>query len=320
MARTKVIHHLIARTARMATLGLLALGVTCSVSQLIALPGASAMAQALVMTVNDSPVTNYDVEQRMRLLRVLRMPASRDAAIESLIRDRLILNEVRKYSINPSEQEITQEAVRDANERKISPQQLSAGLQSGRIDKAHWQDHWRASYSWKVLIAAFNKQVSVSEDEVRAEVARTRGSSAQAEYRLQQITLIVPASAGAAAFNSRFAEANQLRARFRGCEAGIKLARTLRDVAVQPAFSRQASSLSDQLVKILNSTPVGQLTSPGRGPTGVDMIAVCGKSNEANSHSASELARERLLARKLKGEYDRRLAELRAKAVIVKRR
>jgi len=287
-----------------------------------ALPAVSTpvRAQAIVMTVNDAPVTTYDVEQRMRLLRVLRENSSRDAAIESLIRDRLILGEVRKYSINPSEQEITQEAVRDAGEKKISPQALSAGLQSGRIDKSHWQDHWRAVYAWKVLIAAFNKQVSVSEDEVRAELAKSGATSKQAEYRLQQITLIVPQSAGPAAYNSRFAEANQLRARFRDCTNGMQMARSLRDVAVQPAITRLAGSLSEQLVKILNNTPVGQLTSPARGPTGIDMIAVCGKSNEANSHSASEVVRDRLLTRKLRGEAERRLAELRKRAVIVKRR
>lgn len=288
----------------------------------VTLPGVStpAFAQAIVMTVNDAPVTTYDVEQRMKLLRVLRESASRDAAIESLIRDRLILGEVRKYSINPSEQEITQEAVRDAGEKKISPQALSAGLQSGRIDKSHWQDHWRAVYAWKVLIAAFNKQVSVSEDEVRSELAKSGAGAKQAEYRLQQITLIVPQSAGPAAYNSRFAEANQLRARFRDCANGITMARALRDVAVQPAMTRLSGALSEQLVKILNSTPVGQLTSPARGPTGIDMIAVCGKSNEANSHSASEIVRDRLLTRKLRGEADRRLAELRKRAVIVKRR
>lgn len=282
---------------------------------------APAFAQSLALTVNDSPITNYDLEQRMRLLRVLRKPASRDAAIESLINDRLMLMEVRKYSINPSEQEIVAEATREAAESKITPQQLAAGLQRARIDKDHWLEHWRAVYSWQVLIRAFNKQVSVSEDEVRAEIAKSSGKTSLTEYQLQPITFVIAgSSANAGTYNARAAEANQLRARFRDCATGIQLARALRDVAVQPLVTRRASALSPQFIAILDRTPVGQLTAPQRSPTGIEVIAVCKKSDGGTGNSASETVRETLLTRKLKGQAAQRLKDLREKAVIVRRR
>jgi hypothetical protein len=78
-----------------------------------------AKAQSLIATVNDSPITNYDLEQRVRLLRVLRQPATPAAALESIIEDRIKASETRKYGINPSAQDGTQEIARIAARAKI---------------------------------------------------------------------------------------------------------------------------------------------------------------------------------------------------------
>ncbi len=278
-----------------------------------------AVAQNVVVTVNDSPITNYDIAQRMKLLGVLRAPANQQAAVESLINDRLKLIETRKYGINPGEPDIANEATRDAGERKITPQQLGAGLQRAGIDKQHWQEHWRAGLSWRILVSALNKSVSVSEEEVRAEMAKKSSSIAAQEFRIQQIVFVVPRDAGPAAYSARSAEANGLRARFRDCASGIQLARALRDVAVQPQVSRRANTLSAELVALLDRTPVGQTTPPSRGPTGIEMVAVCGKSDAGSGSAASESIRETLLLRKLQTDADKRLAEIRKRAIIVRR-
>ncbi len=278
-----------------------------------------ALAQNVVLTANDSPITNYDIAQRMKLLSILRMPASAQAATESLIEDRLKLQETKKYGINVSEQEIGNEATRDAGERKISPQQLSAGIQRAGIDKNHWQEHWRASYSWRGLVGAINKAVSVSEEEVRAEMQKKGSTIGAQEFTIQQVIFVVPNSASVATYNSRFSEASNLRSRFRDCTAGLQLARALRDVAIQPQISRRANTLSPELVATLDRTPVGQLTPPSRGPTGVEMLAVCKKSDSGSGTAASESIRDTLLARKLQADGDKRYAELRKRAVIVKK-
>ncbi len=161
----------------------------------------------------------------------------------------------------------------------------------------------------------------MSEDEVRAELAKSRGKGILGEFRLQQITFVVPINASVAQYNARIAEANQLRARFRGCESGVQLARALRDVAVQPTVSRAAGSLPDEFLKLLERTPIGQLTPPQRGQSGVEMIAVCGKAGGTEQGStASEQVRQELLDRRLKGKAEERYVDLRKRAVIVRRR
>ena len=278
----------------------------------------AASAQSLVATVNDSPITNYDLEQRVRLLRVLREPASPATALESIIEDRLKATETRKYGINPSVQDAGQELARLAASKKISPQSLWSALQSSRVDTQHWQDHGRAQIGWRGYVSALNKGVSVSETEVRAELAR-RGSKRSQDYNLRPIVFIVPRSAGSGEAEGRSREAANFRTRFTDCESGMQFARALRDVAIRPQITRSLSSLPDGLADVIGKTPVGRLTPPQRTGDGYEMIAVCSAGGAGTDSSAAQEVRQELLAKKLEGVAEKLYAPLRKRAIIVKR-
>ncbi|MCC2095420.1 MAG: hypothetical protein KDJ29_00925, partial [Hyphomicrobiales bacterium] len=130
-----------------------------------------ASAQRLVATANDAPITDYDVAQRIKLLRILRQKATSATALESLIEDRLKAGETKKYTINPTEQQIIQYAVRDAEKRKIPQNRFGYALQRS-IDPLHWKDHYRSQLAWDTLIGALFKAVNVSTREVDAELNR----------------------------------------------------------------------------------------------------------------------------------------------------
>lgn len=282
-------------------------------------PAPQARAQSLVATVNDSPVTTYDLEQRMKLLRVLRSPASREAALESIVEDRLKLGEINKYGLRPSEQDAAAELGRIAADRKIPAGALGGSLQSARIDASHWQEHGRAQVGWRGLVQAINKGVGVSETEVRAELEKRRGKSGSAEYSLRQVILVVPRNAGPGVYEQRAREAENLRSRFSDCTSGLRLAGALNDVAVKAQFSRSAEALSPELAEVLQRTQVGRLTPPQRGATGVEMIAVCGKGADSSDGPLAQEIRQTLLARKLKVEGEKMYAPIRKRAVIVRR-
>jgi peptidyl-prolyl cis-trans isomerase SurA len=282
------------------------------------LPAPTARAQSLVATVNDSPITNYDIEQRVRLLRVLRQTATPAAALESIVEDRIKLAETRKYGINPTVQDAGQELARIAAERKIPPASLGPALQSARVDAAHWQEHGRAQIGWRGYVAALNKNVGVSEAEVRAELDRRGGSKVQ-DYTLRPIVFVVPRSAGPGEVESRMREAANLRTRFTDCDTGLQLARALRDVAVRPPLSRGLSALPDQLADTIEKTPVGRLTPPARTSEGVEMLAVCSRGRAGTDSTAAQEIRQELLAKKLAGVSEKLYQPLRQRAIIVKR-
>jgi peptidyl-prolyl cis-trans isomerase SurA len=279
------------------------------------LTGAPARAQTVVASVNDDPVTNIDIEQHMKILRVLHKNPTREAALEDIYETRLKLMEISKYKVNIGDPEIGWALGITARSLNTSPQQLLSAMQAAGVTEDQWKQKWKAEAGWMQFIRALNRTLEVSESEVRAELAK-QGKTNTTEFTLRQIILVMPGDASGAVMQSRASEANQLRARFTDCASGIQLARGMRDTAVKEPIIRSASSLGDQLNKILDSTPVGHLTPVSRGPQGLEMIAVCAKSNQSDTGSAESLRNE-LVFKKLEGESTRRYREIRAKAIIV---
>jgi peptidyl-prolyl cis-trans isomerase SurA len=279
-----------------------------------ALAQSPARAQAVIGSVNDDPVTNIDIEQHMKILRVLQKPSTREAALESIYETRLKLMEVSKYKVNPGDQDIGWALGMTARTMKTDPQALVGALQRAGVTDDQWKQKWKAEAGWMQLTRALNRTLEASEGEVRAELAKT-GASKTAEYTIRQVILVVPNGASA---EGRLAEANQLRARFTDCASGMPLVAAFRDAAIKEPITRSASALNEALRKVIDTTPVGRLTPPSRSPQGVEMLAVCNKSDKQDAAAADNI-RNDLVFKKLQGESDKRYREVRAKAVIVKR-
>ena len=283
----------------------------------VTLSALPAHAQQLAATVNGDPITSYDVDQRIRLLRVLKQPAGRQDAIESLIADRLKLREMAKYQITASEQDILIQGGRDAARAKITPQQLGAGLQSARIDESHWKDHFKAEHVWNSYIGALNKTVEVSEADVQAALAKRGKGTSVTEYVLRQVILVVPLNAGAGAYDGRMREASGLRARFTDCQSGQALARAMNEVAVKEPISRNSNGMNDKLKDMLDHTEIGHLTTPERGPNGLEMIAVCERKSIKDDQTAGADIRSELLYQRLEGASEKAYKEMRSHALVV---
>lgn len=284
------------------------------------LASAPAAAQAIALTVNDDPITSYDIEQRMKLQRILKRPATRDAAIEALTADKLRLREIKKVGINPGNAEMGTAIARIAGEMKTTPQALAQAVQSSGIPESHWTEFFRAEAGWGIYVRAMNKTLEVSEQDVRAELKKKGGKTAAPnEFQLRQIVFVVPTGSGPDKFQARAREAEQLRLRFTSCAAGLPLARGLPDVAVKEEFSRNGNTLGEQMRDLLEKTPVGHLTPPQRGPSGIELVAVCNKRDLRDDVAVGEDIRQEMLNKRLDGAGAKLYADLRKRAVVVKR-
>ena len=92
----------------------LASRIGCAALTGLLLLAGPACAQQVVATVNDSPVTDYDIDQRARLHRALRLPFERNIAIDGIIEDKLKIIETKKFKIRAGEAEIVDEIGRFA--------------------------------------------------------------------------------------------------------------------------------------------------------------------------------------------------------------
>ncbi len=279
-----------------------------------------AAAATLVATVNDEPITDVDLDRRTKLLRVLKRTATADAALEAIIADRLRLRELKKYSLNPGINERNNGIGRIASQMKIPPQALMQSLQSAGLQEKDFDDFFKAEGSWLMLARGLNKGLEVSEREVRAEIERRGTSAIPSEYLMRQVILIVPISATPAQWQARAREAEQLRTRFNDCQSGVSVVRATPETVIREQFSRAGNSLPDELRNLLDRTAVGKLTPPQRGSTGIEMIALCDKRALRDDAIIGEDIRNELLARKLETIAARMYSDLRARAVIVRRR
>ena len=283
----------------------------------LAASGAPAHAQNVVASVNDDPVTNVDIEQHMRIQRVLRRPATREAALEAIFETRLKLIETSKFKINPNDGEIGQAVALTARELKMEPQQLLATLQRAGVTEDQIKQKWKAEAAWNGYVRALNRTLEVSENEVRGELARD-GKARSNEYVLRQVTLVVPNNSGAGELQSRFKDAQALRAKFTDCGSGLEVVRNTRDAVINPPLTRSAAALSEPMRKLLDQTAIGHLTPPSRSAQGIDLIALCSKTQREDT-SAAESVRSDLVTKRLSSESKRLYDEVRRKAIVVRK-
>ena len=83
-------------------------------------------------------------------------------------------------------------------------------------------------------------------------------------------------------------------------------------------MTRASNVLSPAVRNLLADTPKGRLTPPERSPTGVEMIAVCNKSDENDQTSLRDRVQNELVTNKLMAVSATMYKELRATAVISK--
>jgi peptidyl-prolyl cis-trans isomerase SurA len=278
-----------------------------------------AVAQVIVASINGDPVTNIDIDERMKMLRVLRKPAAHEAAIESLFAERLKIREAGKFSVNPRDSELGPQIVTAAKELKLAPEALVAALEHAGVPPDHFKAYFRAEFAFNVLVQALNKGVEASEEQVRAELAKQGGKAASGtEYTVRQVIIAVPRSASPEALTERAHEAEHLREKFSSCESGIPAAQAMTDVTVREQIVKTAIEIGEGLRQVLDSTPAGHLTAPQRTSEGFEMIAVCKKGASKDDSAARAAIAQKILADHIAADSERRLKELRAKAVVVK--
>ncbi|WP_299785593.1 peptidylprolyl isomerase [uncultured Marivita sp.] len=169
-------------------LSALALGVT------LALGPVTAEAQNLfapVIKINDSVVTAYELDQRARMLTVLRAPGNaQELAREQLIDDRLRIQAAEAAGIVPSEEEVLDGMTEFAGRANLSREEFIQALEGNGVSAQTFRDFVRAGLSWRLLVQArFAGRVNLSE----AEVDRALGASGGSSVRVLLSEIIMPA-------------------------------------------------------------------------------------------------------------------------------
>ena len=288
------------------------LGLACFVAS-------AARAQQIVVIVNGDPITALDIEQRSKLnqLSTHKVPP-RQEVLEELINDRLKIKEAKKFGFEISETEVDSAFGTMASRMRLTPDQLTQMLAKQGIAATTLKLRIKADLTWPQLVRGrYSASLQVGEKDILTAIDPKAEDSVGYDYTLRPILFILPPGSGEAVIETRRRDAEALRGRFQGCDAGITFARALKDVAVRDQVLRSSADLPPQLRKLLDSTEVGKLTPPESTKLGIEMFAICGKKESAADNSPGKRrAREALMLERYERLSKQYLNEVRRGAML----
>jgi peptidyl-prolyl cis-trans isomerase SurA len=142
----------------------------------LSLAAVPAVANAQVVVVaNGSPITELDIQQRMKLVVTsTHTNPTRQEIINDLIDDRLKIARAKVYSLEVTDAEVDTAFEGMAKRQRITPQQFTQVLERAGISANTVKARIRAELTWSQLIRGkFSSSLQVGESDV-ANVLRSR--------------------------------------------------------------------------------------------------------------------------------------------------
>ena len=146
---------------------------------------------SIAYRVNQSIVTNYDIDQRVKLLRALgaRDPDLRKTAIEALIDDRLKQEAARNAGLEIDQNALAQSTAQYAAQRNMTTRSLMARLRAAGVARESFEEFLSTSLLWNnILRARFGAQARPSEIELNAQL-NSYAISSSSTIQLGEIVL-----------------------------------------------------------------------------------------------------------------------------------
>jgi len=277
----------------------------------------SAHAQIAVM-VNGEPITNYDIDQRSKLvfLSTKKVP-DRQQVIDELIDEKVKIREGKKFGIDPSATDVDQSYTSMSSRMRITGEQLTKSLETQGIRPDTLKARLKADMVWSNLIRGrYKESLHVGEKDVQEKAGDEKSDTQSFEYKMQPIVLIVPRGSAADAVETRKKEAEALRARVQTCAEANSLFKSMQNAAIKEPVVKTSADIPPSLREVLNGTPVGHLTPPELTKQGVEMVALCGKDPTTVDTPKKKEIREKIYVEKYEAKSKSYLQEVRKAAMI----
>ncbi|PCJ32674.1 MAG: hypothetical protein COA93_09120 [Alphaproteobacteria bacterium] len=194
----------LARTLKLSLvsiIGSILLSSVTAAAQQRAAPEKLSDIQQIVTVVNDSPISLYDLKQRVLLFMISsnkrqitpeEQQYMNQQALQSLIDDKLKTQEASNYKTVISKEEQEQSFATYAQQMRITPQQLEQQLNQTGILKESMLKQIEASLAWEQVVGGLlMPQVSISDEEIHSILDRMHSNKGQHEYHALEIFLLV---------------------------------------------------------------------------------------------------------------------------------
>lgn len=159
-----------------------------------AVPAAAQGLFSPAITVNDSVITNYEIDQRARMLEVFNTPGDLGAlAREQLIEDRLKLQELDRAGLRLTDETLRAEMERFAERANLEYDQFITVLDQNGVAEETLRDFVRIGVSWRDYVRSrFGPQAQITDTEVDRALGQRGTSGSTIEVLLSEIIIPAP--------------------------------------------------------------------------------------------------------------------------------
>lgn len=289
---------------------------------------AAADGQGVLVTVNDFPITSYDVDQRVKLNSILgrtqgTVAEQRKRALQAVIDDVIKLVEAKKYKADPNDKTIDAQIEKMAKGSNTDVKGLTAQLKSKGASMGALRRLVAAQIAFNRLLGAMYKvKVEVDPAEVDKkynEIANDPRLKPVTVYEILEIDMPVENTGDAMAdqlFMARAADAAQYRKAFKSCNSARAAASGIYNVRIGKRLQADGSKLPKPLKAALDQAGTGGIIGPSRSKAGIQLIAFCGKKSLSPDKPTRQQIETMLTNKKYDVYEERYMRELRRNAFI----
>jgi peptidyl-prolyl cis-trans isomerase SurA len=255
--------------------------------------------QKVLVTVNDKPITTFDLDQRISLWKLLgQRGGDRKKALNELIDDIAQVEQAKKLQVEASEKEINERMSGLAKGLKTDEVGLEGKLRAQGISLSAMRQYFAAQIAFaRIVRGKYKEDFAVSKAEVEEKLKKFRKEiddqvkirvgqiasdprrKAIDVYQILQVDFPIDTGGGEMTnelMQSRAIEVNQYVSRFRGCKSARAAASGIFNVKVGKMIEADGAKLPAPLRAAFNKTKPGTAIGPIRGGSGLQALGFCG--------------------------------------------
>ncbi|MGV1013374.1 MAG: SurA N-terminal domain-containing protein [Methyloceanibacter sp.] len=281
---------------------------------------------SIAVLVNDNPISGYDIDQRERFLAITTQeqpnPALRKKATDMLIDERLQIQEGRKQSITPDEDNVRAVVEDMASKNNLDVEGLTTALAKAGVNIKTLMDRVRAQLVWQEVVRRkFRRDVLIGDAEVDEALSDAgeeveRSGPIGSALQLRQVKFTLPSGADQRTIAARLAAAETVRAKFNSCANIADLTKGIQGATVSSLADQQPTSLAQPARLLVKHAKVGQMTPPTLTGSAVELYAVCGKRAIQGDTKVREETQRKLVQEEMGIRAERFLRDVRQDAFI----
>lgn len=243
------------------------------------------------LLVNNTPITNYEIQRRAAFLKLRRVNGNRNAIAENeLIEQALKLGISKRYRTYASDSQVNQAYARFAKRNRATPAQLGQQLGQMGVGASHFKEFIRTQISWQATVAKRyqTETIQVSERDVVTGLRKSGSVKPElTEYFFKQVVFVVPeAKRSKSLLNARKQEALTFRQQFPGCDQAVEAVKALHDVTIIDRRRILEPELPPNWKEPIINADAKGTTTVQETDNGVEFIAVCSKKQVSDDRAA----------------------------------